>query len=47
MSKISFQTLETYTFVVFGAVFVLLMINTSIKRKIDEEEDVIIGILSA
>ena len=47
MSKISFETLETFTFVVFGVVFVMMMINTSIKRKIDDEEDVIIGILGA
>ena len=47
MSKINFETLETFTFVVFGVVFVMMMINTSIKRKIDDEEDVIIGILGA
>jgi len=46
MSKISIETLKTYTVVLFGVAFVLMMANISIKRKVEETEDTIIGILS-
>tara|TARA_R110000751_G_scaffold70573_2_gene143127 strand:+ start:1634 stop:1774 length:141 start_codon:yes stop_codon:yes gene_type:complete len=46
MSKISIESLETYTVVLFGIAFVLMMANATIKREVEEVEDTIIGILS-
>lgn len=45
MSKISIESLESYTMVLLGVAFVLLMANTSVKREINEVEDNIIGML--
>lgn len=40
------EKLSNFSFILLGVIFVLVMGNTTIKRDINEAEDIIIGILS-
>ena len=40
------EKLSNYTFILLGIIFVLIMGNSTIKKDINEAEDMIIGIVS-